>query len=69
MMVHSTEITDDQLPADDCTLLTQIAAGDQAAFETFCTRFTPLLVAYLQQLVPDYGLVEEILQDTWLALW
>jgi RNA polymerase sigma-70 factor (ECF subfamily) len=54
---------------DDRQLLRQIAAGDRQALAELYGRYQRLLFSYLLQLTPDYGLAEELLQDTLVAVW
>ena len=53
-----------QLAADDRQILRQIAAGDRQALAELYERYHHILFGYLRQLTPDYGLAEELLQDT-----
>lgn len=50
-------------------LLKSISAGDRDALASLYTRFQRPLFRYLCQLTPDRGLAEEILQDTFVAIW
>jgi RNA polymerase sigma-70 factor, ECF subfamily len=56
-------------PTDDRQLLKRIGAGDRQALSELYTRYQRLLFKYLLQLTPDYGLAEELLQDTLVAAW
>jgi RNA polymerase sigma factor (sigma-70 family) len=56
-------------PTDDRQLLKRIGAGDRQALSELYTRYQRLLFKYLLQLTPDYGLAEEMLQDTLVAVW
>ena len=57
-------------PVDyDKQLLKQIADGDRHALTDLYGRFKRPLFSYLLQLTPDYGLAEELLQDTLVAIW
>lgn len=58
-----------QLATDDRQLLRQIAAGDRQALVELYERYQRTLFGYLRQLTPDYGLAEELLQDTLVAVW
>jgi hypothetical protein len=53
--------------ADDRYLVAQIAKGDKRALEALYTQYQRPVFAYLLQLTSDYGLAEEILQDTQVA--
>jgi RNA polymerase sigma factor (sigma-70 family) len=54
---------------DDRQLLKGIAAGDRQALAELYNRYQRPLFNYLLQLTPDYGLAEELLQDTLVAVW
>ena len=54
---------------DDKQLLKHIADGDRQALADLYSRFQRPLFSYLLQLTPDYGLAEELLQDTFIAIW
>src|SRR5258708_34928339 len=54
---------------DDRQLLKDIAGGDRQAISELYARYQRLLFNYLLQLTPDYGLAEELLQDTLVAIW
>lgn len=54
---------------DDRQLLKRIAGGDRQALTELYARYQRLLFNYLLQLTPDYGLAEELLQDTLVAVW
>ena len=57
------------LPDDDVQLLRRIARGDRQALAELAARHQRSLFGYLLQLTPDYGLAEELLQDTLVAVW
>lgn len=54
---------------DDAQLIRQIARGDRQALSELYARYQRALFAYLLQFTPDYGLAEELLQDTLVAVW
>lgn len=54
---------------DDLHMLKRIAAGDRQALSDLYIRYQRPLFSYLLQLTPDYGLAEELLQDTLVAVW
>jgi RNA polymerase sigma-70 factor (ECF subfamily) len=54
---------------DDSQILKRIAAGDRQALSELYARYQRPLFNYLLQLTPDYGLAEELLQDTLVAVW
>ena len=59
-----------ELPAeDDRQLVKRIGAGDRQALTDLYGRYQRPLFHYLLQLTPDYGLAEELLQDTLIAVW
>src|ERR1700687_2669218 len=53
----------------DSELLQRIAAGNRQALAELYARYQRTLFNYLLQLTPDYGLAEEMLQDTFVAVW
>jgi RNA polymerase sigma factor (sigma-70 family) len=55
--------------ADDAQLIKRIGRGDRQALSELYARYQRVLFAYLLQLTPDYGLAEELLQDTLIAVW
>lgn len=55
--------------ADDAQLMKRIARGDRQALSELYACYQRTLFAYLLQLTPDYGLAEELLQDTLVAVW
>ncbi len=54
---------------DDTQILKRIASGDREALAELYDRYQHHLFRYLLQLTPDYGLAEEIFQDTFVAVW
>jgi RNA polymerase sigma factor (sigma-70 family) len=54
---------------DDRHLVAQIAHGEKHALEELYARYQRPIFTYLLQLTADYGLAEEILQDTLVAVW
>jgi len=63
------EISLDKPTGDDRQLLKRIAGGDRQALTELYARYQRLLFNYLLQLTPDYGLAEELFQDTLVAVW
>src|SRR5260370_15743599 len=55
--------------ADDAQLIRRIARGERQALSELYVRYQRPLFNYLLQLTPDYGLAEELLQDTLIAVW
>src|ERR1051326_2767418 len=56
-------------PEHDWQIITRIAAGDREALTDLYARYRQSLFRFLLHLTPDYGLAEELLQDTLLAVW
>ncbi len=54
---------------DERRITRRIAAGDREALGELYACYQRVLFNYLLQLTPDYGLAEEILQDTLVAVW
>ncbi len=53
----------------DAELLAATAAGDRAAFEALYRRYAPWLTARLRYRCPDPALVDDAVQETFLAVW
>ncbi|MGH2630646.1 MAG: RNA polymerase sigma factor [Actinomycetota bacterium] len=53
----------------DDALLQGVAQGDRAALEALYRRHSPWLVVRLSRRCADPGLVEEVVQDTFVAVW
>ncbi len=53
----------------DAELLTSIADGDRGAFEEFYRRFAPWLALRLQYRCADDSVVDDVVQETFLAVW
>lgn len=53
----------------DDALLADVAAGDRPALRTLYERHAPWLVLRLSRRCSDTGLVEEVVQDTFVAVW
>ena len=64
--MHRTTVVDTR---DDRDVLAAVAAGDRDALRTLHERHAPWLVLRLQRRCNDRGLVDEVLQDTFLAVW
>lgn len=54
---------------DDATLLRAVAEGDRSALGTLYAAHAPWLVLRLTRRCNDPGLVDEVLQDTFVAAW
>ena len=53
----------------DDALLRAVAQGDRQALEALYRRHAPWLVLRLSRRCADPGLVEEVVQDTFVAVW
>ncbi|MGI5273090.1 RNA polymerase sigma factor [Nonomuraea sp. CA-218870] len=53
----------------DPDLLEAVAGGDRRAFETLYGRHAPWLVVRLSRRCADPGVVDEAVQDTFVAVW
>jgi RNA polymerase sigma-70 factor (ECF subfamily) len=53
----------------DGELLVATAAGDRAAFEALYRRYAPWLTVRLRYRCPDAALVDDAVQETFLAVW
>ncbi len=54
---------------DDLTLISQVATGDQSAFEVLYQRYFPRLIGYLQVHLRHPTLAEDVCHDVLLAVW
>jgi RNA polymerase sigma-70 factor, ECF subfamily len=54
---------------DDVAVLGRVAAGDREALRTLYDRHAPWLVLRLGRRCADPGIVDEVVQDTFLAAW
>jgi RNA polymerase sigma-70 factor (ECF subfamily) len=50
-------------------LLRQIAAGDRTAFQALYRLYFPRLARFLDRMVRNAPLLEEIINDTMLVVW
>ncbi len=57
------------VPPTDAELLAATAAGDRAAFEALYRRHAPWLTVRLRYRCPDPAVVEDAVQETFLAIW
>ena len=55
--------------ADDEELLGAVARADRGAFEILYHRHAPGLYAFLRRTVDDPDLAQQVVQDTFLAVW
>lgn len=53
----------------EATLVGRIAAGERRAFEALYRAYFPRLARFLQRMTRDPGLIEEVVNDTLLAVW
>jgi RNA polymerase sigma-70 factor (ECF subfamily) len=53
----------------DGTLLAAVASGDRPSLRALYERHAPWLLVRLSRRCADPGLVEEVVQDTFLAVW
>ncbi|ASU83349.1 RNA polymerase sigma factor [Nocardiopsis gilva YIM 90087] len=53
----------------DHDLLTRVGHGDEAALRALYQRHATALLRLLRRLTSDAGTAEDILQETWLAVW
>ncbi|MSQ24317.1 MAG: sigma-70 family RNA polymerase sigma factor [Chloroflexi bacterium] len=67
--IFSRSIAGAPVAADDETLLARVATGDRDALGLLYAEFQRPIFRYLFQLTSDAGLAEEILQDTFVAVW
>jgi RNA polymerase sigma-70 factor (ECF subfamily) len=65
----TTEAPDGPEAPDDRALLGAVADGDAAALRALYDRHAPWLVLRLSRRCADPGLVDEVVQDTFLAVW
>lgn len=54
---------------DDARLLELVGKDDRDALETLYRRHAPWLIVRLHRRAADPGVVDEVVQDTFLALW
>ena len=55
--------------SEEAALLAQVAAGDLRAFDSLYRNYWPRLRRFLDQVTRRPQLVEELLNDTMLAVW
>jgi RNA polymerase sigma-70 factor, ECF subfamily len=61
--------TSDEIAATDVYLLQACVQGDRDAFATLYRRHAPWLFLRLSRRCADAGQVDEVVQDTFLAVW
>ena len=58
-----------QARADESELIASLRAGDQVAFDELVDEHHAAMVRVALRHVDDYGIAEEVAQETWLAFW
>lgn len=53
----------------DEALLAAVAKGDQACLRVLYDRHAPAMLRVVRRMTTQSGVAEEILQETWLAVW
>ncbi|WP_107654353.1 RNA polymerase sigma factor [Nocardia suismassiliense] len=53
----------------DEALLAAVARGDQAGLRALYERHAPAMLRVVRRMTTQSGVAEEILQETWLAVW
>jgi RNA polymerase sigma-70 factor (ECF subfamily) len=56
-------------PRSDTELLEAMTEGDRTALRALYDRHAPWLLLRLSRRCPDRGMVEEVVQDTFVAIW
>jgi len=56
-------------PADDAALVREVAAGSQSALGDLYDRYVDAVYAAANRLTSDRHIAEEVVQETFLALW
>ncbi len=56
-------------PTDDAAIVLEMAAGSEAALEIIYDRYATAIFAAAYRLTSDRGTAEEVVQETFLALW
>jgi RNA polymerase sigma-70 factor (ECF subfamily) len=60
--------TDNDVDTDH-GLLAAVAAGDEPALRILYDRHSPAMLRLLRRLTSNPGIAEELLQESWLAIW
>jgi len=55
--------------ADECAVLARVAAGDRRAFDALYREYWPRLTRFLDQVMRQPGLAEDVLNETMLVVW
>lgn len=53
----------------DRGLLAAVATGDESSLRVLYDRHSPVMLRLLRRLTSDAGIAEELLQESWLAIW
>jgi RNA polymerase sigma-70 factor (ECF subfamily) len=56
-------------PTDDAAVVLEMVEGSEAALEIVYDRYAPAIFAAAYRLTSDRGTAEEVVQETFLALW
>ncbi len=59
----------DRPPSDDAALVREVAAGSQSALGALYDRYVDAVYAAASRLTSDRQVAEEVVQETFLALW
>jgi RNA polymerase sigma-70 factor (ECF subfamily) len=62
-------VAGDRPPSDDAALVREVAAGSQSALGALYDRYVDAVYAAASRLTSDRQVVEEVVQETFLALW
>src|SRR5512146_526662 len=62
-------VVGDRPPADDAALVREVAAGSQSALGDLYDRYVDAVYAAANRLTADRQIAEEVVQETFLALW
>ena len=57
------------LPKSDEELITEVQAGDAAAFDELFARYEPVVRRRLRRIVQSAVAAEDLLQDVFLRVW
>lgn len=69
-MGRGTEDSPCDVPLDtDESLLAQVRRGDREGLESLYRRHGPSLLALLTRILDDHQMAEEVIQDTFVAVW
>jgi len=57
------------VPADDCQLMQRVQAGDFRSFDMLVERYRPALVRVAEGMLSEKALAEDVVQETFLAVF